>query len=141
MQKLKEFLYEHRTQIILALVFYVILVIFIVAPIASGLARSKNIIEGIPLIAQDIAAFNGITKIFNAEVFPVFGKSVLIFTFIFIVMLGFGLYKSRGREYSKKEHGSSDWSKGGEQYKVLSRNNGIILAENNYLPINKTRKC
>ena len=40
-------------------------------------------------------------------------------------------------EYSDIEQGSSDWSKGGEQYKVLSKNKGIILAENNYLPVDK----
>ena len=35
------------------------------------------------------------------------------------------------------EHGSSDWCEGGEQYKVLSKNSGIILAQKNYLPVNK----
>lgn len=39
--------------------------------------------------------------------------------------------------YSDIEQGSSDWATKGEQYKVLSRNKGIILAENNYLPIDK----
>ena len=40
-------------------------------------------------------------------------------------------------EYSDIEHGSSDWSQRGEQYQVLSKNKGIILAENNYLPVDK----
>ena len=40
-------------------------------------------------------------------------------------------------EYSDIEQGSSDWATGGEQYKVLSRNKGILLAENNYLPVDK----
>ena len=40
-------------------------------------------------------------------------------------------------EYENIEHGSSDWSQNGEQYRVLSKNNGIILAENNYLPVDK----
>ena len=40
-------------------------------------------------------------------------------------------------EYSDIEHGSSDWSEGGEQYRILSKNKGIILAQKNYLPIGK----
>jgi len=40
-------------------------------------------------------------------------------------------------EYQDIENGSSDWSEGGEQYKVLSKNKGIVLAEKNYLPVDK----
>ncbi|MBR3697323.1 MAG: hypothetical protein IKM97_03550 [Clostridia bacterium] len=40
-------------------------------------------------------------------------------------------------EYEDIENGSSDWSENGEQYQVLSKNKGIILAEKNYLPTNK----
>ena len=35
------------------------------------------------------------------------------------------------------EHGSSDWSKNGEQYRILSDRKGLILAQNNYLPLDK----
>lgn len=40
-------------------------------------------------------------------------------------------------EYQDIENGSSDWSENGEQYKVLSKNKGIVLAEKNYLPVDK----
>lgn len=40
-------------------------------------------------------------------------------------------------EYQDIENGSSDWSENGEQYQVLSKNKGIILAEKNYLPTDK----
>ncbi|MCI8620767.1 MAG: type IV secretory system conjugative DNA transfer family protein [Clostridia bacterium] len=40
-------------------------------------------------------------------------------------------------EYTDIEQGSSDWASKGEQYKVLSNKKGIILAENNYLPVDK----
>ena len=40
-------------------------------------------------------------------------------------------------EYSDIEHGSSDWSQKGEQYRILSNKKGIILGENNYLPVDK----
>lgn len=40
-------------------------------------------------------------------------------------------------EYDDIEHGSSDWSENGEQYKVLHKSKGVILAEKNYLPVDK----
>ncbi len=40
-------------------------------------------------------------------------------------------------EYENIENGSSDWSENGEQYQILSRNKGIVLAEKNYLPTDK----
>ena len=40
-------------------------------------------------------------------------------------------------QYDDIEHGSSDWSEHGEQYQILSNKKGIILAENNYLPVDK----
>ena len=49
-----------------------------------------------------------------------------------------GFVKSAPKnEYSDIEHGSSDWSQRGEQYKILDKNKGIVLAENNYLPVDK----
>ena len=45
-------------------------------------------------------------------------------------------------EFSDIENGSSDWAEGGEQYRVLlkkptEKRKGIILAEKNYLPVDK----
>ena len=40
-------------------------------------------------------------------------------------------------EYEDIENGSSDWCEGGEQYKVLHKKKGIVLAEDNYLPVDK----
>ena len=40
-------------------------------------------------------------------------------------------------EFTDIENGSSDWCVGGEQYRVLSKKEGIILAEKNYLPVDK----
>ncbi len=40
-------------------------------------------------------------------------------------------------EYEDIENGSSGWSEHGEQYTVLNRKKGIVLAEKNYLPVDK----
>ncbi len=39
-------------------------------------------------------------------------------------------------DYADIEHGSSDWANG-EEYSVLSKNKGILLAEKHYLPVDK----
>ena len=55
-----------------------------------------------------------------------------------LLILIIGLIKTAPKnEYTDIEHGSSDWCEHGEQYKVLNRKKGIILAENNYLPVDK----
>ena len=65
--------------------------------------------------------------------------SALLVTTIFISLFFFiGFARSAPKnEYTDIEHGSSDWSQRGEQYKVLDKDKGIVLAENNYLPLNK----
>ena len=65
--------------------------------------------------------------------------SMLLVVSIFYALFFFiGFVRSAPKnEYSDIEHGSSDWSQRGEQYQILSKNKGIILAENNYLPVDK----
>ena len=60
------------------------------------------------------------------------------FTLAFAIFFFVGMARTAPKnEYSDIEHGSSDWSQRGEQYKILSNKKGIILAENNYLPVDK----
>ena len=65
-------------------------------------------------------------------------KSLVVFSIIFAIFFIVGVARSAPKnEYTDFEHGSSDWSKNGEQYAILSNKKGIILAENNYLPVDK----
>ena len=49
-----------------------------------------------------------------------------------------GFFKTAPKsKYQDIEHGSSDWCERGEQFKVLSPKKGLILAEGNYLPVDK----
>ena len=64
--------------------------------------------------------------------------TTLYFTILFVIATIIGLVKSKARgKYYDIEHGSSDWCEKGEQYRILSRDSGLILAEDNYLPLNK----
>ena len=60
------------------------------------------------------------------------------FTALYVLIFTIGMIRNAPKnEYDDIEHGSSDWSKNGEQYRILSNKKGIILAENNYLPVDK----
>ena len=55
-----------------------------------------------------------------------------------MIVATIGIVRSKPKsDFKDIENGSSDWSQGGEQYKILSKNKGIILAEDNYLPLDK----
>ena len=73
-----------------------------------------------------------------AEYFIEYLKAIrlyLIFTAFFALL---GIIRALPKhEFEDIENGSSDWSQNGEQYTVLSKNKGIILAEKNYLPVDK----
>lgn len=60
------------------------------------------------------------------------------FTFVYLIIVIISIIKNAPKnEYTDIEHGSSDWSQKGEQYRILSNKKGIILAEENYLPVDK----
>ena len=89
-------------------------------------------------VFTELVSFTSITKVLGSEYIGYFGKTLLYFSIIYIILAFIGLFKSRPKnEYTDIEHGSSDWSEGGEQYSILSKNKGIILSKHNYLPIDK----
>ena len=137
------FLKKHIVPIIGLVIFWVLVCFFLVGAIAETEVQVLN--KAIPekeALPQLIKNVSSVGSFFNTFTYPGGGaalfKHILIFTLLYSSVVGLGLWRSRKKtEYSGKEHGSSDWSKGGEQYKVLSKNNGLILAEENYLPLDK----
>ncbi len=60
------------------------------------------------------------------------------YTLGFLGIVTIGLVRTAPKtKYQDIEHGSSDWCERGEQFKVLSPKKGLILAEGNYLPVDK----
>ena len=77
-------------------------------------------------------------NLFSSEAVGDFISTLLVVTIFYTVFFFIGFVRSAPKnEYSDIEHGSSDWSQKGEQYTILSKNKGIILAEDNYLPLDK----
>lgn len=134
---------DNKKNIIIIVVLWVILSIVLVAPLGYSIGISCqtgrfNFETFLNTVFTELASFSSITKVFDAAYIGYFGKTLLYFTIIYLICALIGLFKSKPKhQYTDIEHGSSDWSEGGEQYKVLSKNKGIILAQDNYLPINK----
>ena len=79
-----------------------------------------------------------IGKIFEKDILGTYFSTLLVTTIFYSIFFFIGFVRSAPKnEYTDIEHGSSDWSQRGEQYQILNKDKGIILAENNYLPVDK----
>ena len=144
MSKFQKTLKDNKKYLIVFLVLWIVLEILLIAPISVAINESitidgkLNLAEFIGNIGKEISSFTAITKVFDSQIIGTFGKATLWFTIIVLIASVIGMLKTKPKsEYKDIENGSSDWSTGGEQYRILSKNKGIILAEDNYLPVDK----
>ena len=131
---------KNRKNFIMCTILWIILVIVFVAPFSYSAFQASHQGENfIMQITTNIThPFSTLGAIFANGAFHNFLSFLMVFTLVYLVIYFIGFAKSAPKnEFTDFEHGSSDWSKRGEQYEVLSRNKGIILAEDNYLPIDK----
>lgn len=137
---IKDSMKKNKIKIIVGLVLWVILTIVLVLPytVASSLS-SGNINLFFEIFIKAIQnPIEAMKYLITRNIFVIFLKNELIISIIYCLVFIIGIVKSKPKhQYDKIEHGSSDWSEHGEQYKILSNKKGIILAENNYLPIDK----
>ena len=157
MEKLKRAFQKNKGRLIVFGLFMIMMLVILVAPLSVmyGNARIKAIentkagVGNAGVLEFDFETFftsfdqiahpfESIGKCMTDQYFPYFWGGIKIF----IVICGFfilvGIIKSLPKnEFTDIENGSSDWCTGGEQYRVLSKKEGIILAEKNYLPVDK----
>ena len=144
MDKFKRTLKQSKRFLIVIGVLWVILAVLLVSPIAYSIKEATNTAGQFNLnifiekIIPAITSFTSFFKMFSEEYFGTFTSCLINYTILFVICSIIGFIKSKPKgEYHDMEHGSSDWSEHGEQYKILSKNKGIILAEDNYLPVDK----
>ena len=143
MSKMQKAFEKNKKYLILFLVLWIVLEIVLIAPMSVAIAESS--VQGkfdlaffIENLGKEVSSFTAITRIGSAGAGSVFGKGTLWLTILCLVVTAIGIIKSKPKNnYEDIENGSSDWCEGGEQYKILSKNKGIILAEDNYLPVDK----
>ena len=142
--KIKEGIKKSKWVFIIFSILWVVLSIVLTTSITVSLVESQsadkagmagNFIENFVKNIGDIGGNLG--KSFTAEYLPTFWKIELRLTAVLFLCVIIGIIRSMPKnEYSGIESGSSDWATG-EQYSVLSKRKGILLAENHYLPVDK----
>lgn len=135
---------RNRKNFIIFAILWLFIAIVFVAPFAysshmAGLEGKMDLGVFIETFGPSITnPFGTLGKVFSEGAGGTFFSTLLVVTVIYSVFFFIGFVKSAPKnEYSDIEHGSSDWSQRGEQYQILNRNKGIILAEDNYLPVDK----
>ena len=141
--KMQESLKRNKKNFIIYAILWLIIAIVFVSPAAYSSYISKT--DGVFDFGLFVTNFGDL--ILNP--FGTFGKVLsecisVYWSWLWKVTIGYlfiaiiGLIRTAPKhEYDKIEHGSSDWAMNGEQYKVLNKKKGIILAEDNYLPLDK----
>lgn len=154
LDKIKSAFRKIRTKLIVYTILVAIVIVWLVAPLntsivdaqnMAGVKFSQNPMDGdlwgtlLTRLAQGIVSpLTEFGKCFNEVYFAGFWTMLKVTFGIYLFFATIGIVKAFPRhEYENIENGSSDWSENGEQYKVLSKNKGIVLAEKNYLPVDK----
>ena len=133
---------KNKKYFIIFAILWLFIAIVLIVPVTLGINTintQKDLVAGIYKFAQSIQnPFAGFAEINSNNLMAMYLKNVGLFSILFAIFFVIGVAKSAPKnEYTDFEHGSSDWSKNGEQYTVLSNKKGIILAEDNYLPVDK----
>ena len=139
--KVEGALRRNKKYFIIFAILWLFIAIVLIVPTTLGYntAIKQSGTEGISVFVEGIQnPFKGFGDIISKGLMGSYLKTLGGFTIIFAIFFIIGVARSAPKnEYTDFEHGSSDWSKNGEQYQVLSNKKGIILAEGNYLPVDK----
>lgn len=135
---------RNRKNFILYIILWSIAAIVLIPPFAysSFIASAEGsfdlqiFIENYPQALSN--PLGTIGNLISSGVFGNYFSALFYFTIVYTIFFFIGFVRSAPKnEYTDIEHGSSDWSQRGEQYRILNNKKGIILAEDNYLPLDK----
>ena len=145
-EKLRAAFRKIKTKLIVYLVLIIIIAIIGVAPFNVSVQEGRMAAEaGDNFWAVFFTQiYYNIQKPFSSlgQCFSMYFSAYLNTLKWYLVLAAFfaliGIIKALPKhEFQDIENGSSDWSENGEQYAVLDRKRGIVLAEKNYLPVDK----
>lgn len=135
---------RNRKNFIIYMIFWIMIVVFLIPPFvySSHIAKTQgsfDLSSFLEVFPKTISTpFSTLGNMISVGAIGNYFNSIVWFTIIYTIFFIIGFVKSAPKnEYTDIEHGSSDWSQRGEQYRILSNKKGIILAENNYLPVDK----
>lgn len=135
---------RNRKNFIIFAILWVFIAIVFVAPLAhTSYISSPNGNIDLEMFIENVGnsfmhPFQSFGSVLTEGSIGSYFSMLLVVSIFYALFFFIGFVRSAPKnEYSDIEHGSSDWSQRGEQYQILSKNKGIILAENNYLPVDK----
>ncbi len=148
-ERLKRAILKIKGKLIVSAILLVAIIIMGIAPFSVSILNGLNV-EGVffdwevminSLIEYLPKPIDALKLCFTTEPLN-YAHSFFYITKCFLGFFGLfvlvGIAKAFPKhEYQDIENGSSDWSENGEQYKVLHKSKGIVLAEKNYLPVDK----
>jgi len=143
--KIKYTIQNTKRHLIIIAVVWVIYIVLILMPFTIGLHASHIQNDKTPLFNFMVNFHQNFTKVpdnigkmFTQEYFDLYMSVLLNGSILYFIIMGFAVYHSKKKHsYDEIEHGSSEWSTKHEMYKVLSKEKGILLADQIYLPTNK----
>lgn len=130
-----------KKQVLMVLIIYLIVDIFLVGPLFVTMQAEGPIFEKLPKIGEIIIhPFSVVLP----GIFSNFGGFINYSLVTLIIAIGAFIYWKINNpitnEYDGRENGSSDWSKGGEEFKKnsdgsenLNKNHGFILSRKHFL--------
>ncbi len=140
-EKLDYVLKKSKSVFVIVLILWIVFSIVLIAPMSIAWVDAVEKNEGtfienmMGIELGNIGANLG--KAFSSDYINAYLKNELWMTIILVGCAIIGMVKSIPKhDYAGIENGSSDWATG-EQYSVLSKNKGILLAEKHYLPVDK----
>ena len=137
--KLKEAFKKSKWMTIIMIAIWFALSFLFAAPVATSIAeaRMNNSDFFNYFFGNLLGVGSNLGKIFKPDYIGSFFKVELYVTVAVIFMYFVGIIKQMPKnEFSGIESGSSDWA-GSEKYSILNKKEGILLAENHYLPVDK----
>ena len=140
--KLEGSLRRNRRYFVIFAILWLFIAIVLIVPWTLGvnaITIENDLGAGIAKFVEKLfSPMQGIKDLISNNLIQLYFKNLGTFTLIYAIFFIIGVVRMAPKnEYTDFEHGSSDWSKNGEQYQILSNKKGIILAEDNYLPVDK----
>lgn len=145
-EKISRAIKKIKTKLIVSFILWLILIIVFVAPMSLAVRdafsvsdsgqRWANLLES--LGTYIVKPWEAIGLCIAGESHGMFWATIWRFTFVYAVAVIIGIIKATPKhEYDGIENGSSDWCSNGEEYSILNNKQGIILAEKEFLPVDK----
>ena len=142
MSKFKSFMEKFKKNILIYLVVWLIIAILLVAPVTYTFTEARlqglTWLEGLIYNLVDNILEFPITKVFETVYINDYLTGIKLYSIVYLIIIIVAINKTLPKsKYDNIEHGSSDWCENGEQYRVLSKKEGLLLAKDHYLPLTK----